>query len=326
MQIRDAVLAALAVVPLSGCSSIWNCHPDTENFSLDQEVTAEQLDDLVARGFAEQDSWDTLACETVCASVYSNPRGWEGVDVRSCTLTLPDNPDGSGEPGQVVCEGVAIEYYCEGRRPLGHVEGGDERCPDPLGRSLAAMAYLEAASVLAFEQLAAQLQAWHAPPELIARCRAAALDEQAHARWLAALAVQRGASVPTPKLERGDLPADRFTVAMHNAVEGCVHESFSALLAACYSRAADSRVLRRVFARLAVDEARHGQLAWDLHEWLRGQLSADAAAQVDLARTQALAQLHTRARELARLPSELGPPSPEQAEALAQAFVEQLAA
>jgi hypothetical protein len=323
MQIRDAVLAALAVVPLSGCSSIWNCHPDREEFSLDQALTAAELDELF--GFPKED-WETLTCERICASVYLSERQWEGADVESCTLTLPENPDGSGMPGHLVCEGVGFEYYCEGRRPLGHVEGGDEHCPDPLGRSLAAMAYLEAASVLAFEQLATRLEAWDAPPELIAGCRAAALDEQAHARWLTALAVQRGASVPTPKLERGQVPADRFSVAMHNAVEGCVHESFSALLAACYARAAASQVLRRVFARLASDEARHGQLAWDLHEWLRGQLSAEAAAQVDSARADALAQLPTRARMLARLPIALGPPSPEHAEALAQVFVEELAA
>ncbi|MBK8265229.1 MAG: hypothetical protein IPK80_28350 [Nannocystis sp.] len=85
-----------------------------------------------------------------------------------------------------------IEYYCEGRRPLDHVEAADEGCADPLGRYFAAVAYLEASSVAAFEELAGWLTERGAPLELVRRCEAAAADERLHTRWMTRLAEQHG--------------------------------------------------------------------------------------------------------------------------------------
>jgi rubrerythrin len=184
------------------------------------------------------------------------------------------------------------------------------------------MAYLEAASVLAFEQLAEQLCGFGAPDELIERCRIAANEERAHARWLTMLAERRGASVSV--VEQVSAEAEILDVALHNAVEGCVHETFAALLAACRARRAASPVLRRVFAKIAVDEAGHGQLAWDIHAWLLTRLAPEQAAAVIAAQRLALARLPERARSLASLPVELG--SLADAEALAAALRERLAA
>jgi hypothetical protein len=186
------------------------------------------------------------------------------------------------------------------------------------------MAYLEAASVLAFAQLAAQLSGWGAPRELIERCEAAADDERDHARWLTALAEQHGAIVPAPTLVDGG--HSLFEVACHNAVEGCVHETFAALIAATRARRATSLVLRRTFARIASDETRHGQLAWDLHAWMLGQLEVDEARAVESRQTHALAELPARARALCALPIELGPLAPDDAHELAAALGERLAA
>jgi len=321
MDVRHALLTILSTMPLTGCPSVWNCNPPEERFELDEPVTAAQLDEVVEFYTAYQ-SWDDLDCATICGHIYEQERMWQASSVDSCELTLPENPDGSGEPGHIACKGGGIQYYCEGRRPLGHVEGGDEACSDPLGRTLAAMAYLEAASVIAFEQLAEQLSGFAAPVELIDRCRVAADQERAHARWLTTLAAQHGAAVP--ELDRVPAAEQLFDVALHNAVEGCVHETFAALLAACRARRATSPVLRRVFARIAADEADHGQLAWDLHAWLRARLAPEQAAAVDAAQELALARLPERARELASLPAELGALT--DAEALALALSEQLAA
>jgi rubrerythrin len=224
----------------------------------------------------------------------------------------------------VSCTGTGYEYFCEGRRPLGHVEGGDEECSDALGRTLAAMAHLEAASVVAFEQLAAQLRGFDAPRELIERCGIAASEERAHARWLTMLAVRRGAVVP--EVTQTSATSSLLDVALHNAVEGCVHETFAALLAAHRERRASSPTLRRVFAKLAIDEAGHAQLAWDIHAWLQTQLAPAQAQAVVEAQQQALARLPERARELASLPAELGSLTIAEAEALARALHEQLAA
>jgi hypothetical protein len=184
------------------------------------------------------------------------------------------------------------------------------------------MAYLEAASVLAFEQLANQLSGFAAPNELIERCRVAASDERAHARWLTVLAQRRGACVPM--VAQTPAKSELLDVALHNAVEGCVHETFAALLAACRAQRATSPVLRRVFAKIAADETVHGQLAWDIHAWLQTRLAPEHAAAVTAAQQLALARLPGRARELASQPAELGPLT--DAEALAVALHERLAA
>ena len=91
-------------------------------------------------------------------------------------------------------------------------------------------------------------------------------------------------------------------IARHNAVEGCVHEAFAALVAALIARRGTAPVLRRIYARIAADEARHGQLAWDLHDWLMPRLSARQRALVHDEQREALATLPTRVEWLARLP------------------------
>lgn len=323
MDVRLALLTILATVPLTGCPSVWGCDPDHEQFQLDDaEVTAAQLDELVgAYGVV---SWDQLQCESVCSDAYRRQREWQTGTIDSCALTLPENEDGSGEPGRVSCAGTGYEYICEGRRPLGHVEAGDEACSDALGRTLAAMAYLEAASVIAFEQLAAQLRGFAAPCELIERCMIAASEERAHARWLTMLATRRKAVVP--EVTQTQATSSLLDVALHNAVEGCVHETFAALLAAHRERRASSPTLRRVFAKIAVDEAGHAQLAWDIHAWMQTQLAPAQAQAVVEAQQQAFARLPERARELASLPAELGSLTIAEAEALALALHETLAA
>ena len=88
--------------------------------------------------------------------------------------------------------------------------------------------------------------------------------------------------------------------AEHNAREGCVYETFAALLAHVRARHAPDPRLRRVFARVAADEVHHAQLSWDLDAWFRTQLDANATACVETARGEALASLATRARALAQ--------------------------
>lgn len=321
MDVRLILTAILTTV--SGCPTSWCCPSDNEPFRLDEPVTAADLDAMVG-GRNIRKTWDDLDCKTVCWELYKKRRGWIA-EVDSCEMTWPEeNLDGSGKPGHVNCEGHGYERFCEGRRPLGHVEHGDADCHDPLGRTLAAMAYLEAASIFAFEQLAAQLRGWDAPVELIARCRAAADDERGHARALTYLAESRGAVVPIAA--HVETAPGLLDVAVHNAVEGCVHETFAALLAAVRARLATSTMLRRVFANIAVDEAGHGQLAWDIHAWLQTRLDANEQATVAAAQSLALTRLPERARQLASLPAELGPLASSDAEALARALVERLAA
>lgn len=316
----------VSLLGVSGCPSTLGCDPPSEPFDLDEPVTAAEIDELIEAGYYGQTDWASVECETVCSRTYTDVRGWEASGIDSCTLELPENPDGSGAAGRVTCSGTGYEYLCEGRRPLGHVEAGAEVRGDGLGRTLAAMAHLERASVVAFEQLAAWLAGRGAPVELVERCREAADDERHHARWLTRLAEERGAGVPAIATnETGE--ASVLDVALHNAVEGCVHESFAALMAAVRSTSAADPRLRRVFAKIAADETRHGQLAWDLDAWLHERLEPAELQLVELRRREALERLPARARALqSSMPASLGRLDGDRAERLASCFAARLAA
>lgn len=110
-------------------------------------------------------------------------------------------------------------------------------------------------------------------------------------------------------------------MAMHNAVEGCVSEAFAAVIAAHQAEHASEASWRAIFARIAADELRHGQLAWDLHALFMTGLDGRDQARVRRAQAEALAALTTTARANASASvAELGWPSPARAEAMARAF------
>jgi hypothetical protein len=54
-------------------------------------------------------------------------------------------------------------------------------------------------------------------------------------------------------------------IALENAREGCVGETWAALVAHVQGRCAATARARQQFRRIAEDETRHAELAWDLH-------------------------------------------------------------
>lgn len=296
------IAATLAGASASaGCriSSVSGCDPPEEDFKRNVDLTDAQVAALLTE--FEQTDPAALQCDDVCQSIYSadnklntEPQGFE---VKTCKLEIRERSDAPDKViGSLACEGHALAYYCEGRRPLGHVER------PPAGTDLPAFlahcATLEAASVLAFDQLADRLAAWSAPALLVARCRRAAADEAVHAHLLTALAHRRGATVEPP-IQR-ELPVDLAAAALDNAVEGCVHEAWSALTCAVTARDSHDPELRAIYTRLAADEAGHAQLAWDLHTWFLAQLSADQRASVTAAQHAAITGLPRLADAQAR--------------------------
>lgn len=307
MRMQALILATLAA---AGCShsSIEGCDPGDEDFTVAAASLREQdVQDLIVNGGLGDRG--EITCESACHFAYARDRGWEATDYTSCELDL--DPEPGAKPGTAVgtvtCAGHGIEYYCEGRRPIGHVEPAVDDVADPLAAHLARAAHLEAASVIAFTQLAARLARWGAPAALIDRCRRAAADERRHAALLGALVERAGARVP-PALSRAD-DVSLVDAALDNAVEGCVHEAWSALRAAWVARHADDPELRGIYTEIAADEAGHAQLAWDLHTWFLGQVDTAARARVVAARRAAI----TRLPQLARghtLPRAFGSPDP----------------
>lgn len=303
-------LAVLGVLPLAGCTA--PCGGDHENFELH---TGLSVDD-VARLLEDYSvaALDELTCEEVCDYAVAM-QGRYVAELADCTVTT------EGEGAHVDCSG-ASGYYCEGRRPLGHVEP-ELRAPDPVAATLAAWAHLEAAAVVAFHQLVERLVALGAPADLIARCRTAQRDELRHARILGAFAERAGAAVPPVVVEEG--PDSLLDLALHNAGEA-VLETFAALVNRWQGANLADAGLRLAMASIARDELEHAELAWDLHGWLRERLSAGEQAQLDAHVDEMLAGLPDRAaRTAAAAPAGLHP-GIDEARALAEGLASRLAA
>lgn len=320
LPLAEIVVATL-VLAASGCCS----NVEEEPWSADAvgELEGADMDAIRSEHTTPEDR-----CAAACVEVMqaTDGRYISMGDVTMCEAFRIEPVDGEPEDPwdpsyssvAIMCtaEGTYIPF-CTGRRPLGHREAAIAVAS--AGEWFAIHAHLEAAAVAAFDELAAWLEDRGAPPELIARCRAARADEVDHAARMAKQARRRGASVP--KLEATLAPDDLLSVALHNAVEGCVSEAFAAVVARHQAEHADDRELRELFTILAEDELRHGQLAWDLHAWLLDQLTPAQRGRVLTAQAEALAALPRQARAGAEAtPTSLGWPDPERAEALAERF------
>jgi hypothetical protein len=175
-----------------------------------------------------------------------------------------------------------------GRRPAGFADAAHDVGGTAVGRWLAATARLEGASVPAFAQLARELRAHGAPEALVRRARRARADEVRHFRIMRALARRHGADAAWPSVR---LPAVRplAEIAEENAAEGCVRETFGAMVALWQAQHAGDRRIRTASARIAEDELSHAQLAWDVDAWARARLGDGAA--LDHARREAARDL-----------------------------------
>jgi len=207
-----------------------------------------------------------------------------------------------------------------GRRPAGYIASiGD--APSAVAEYLATLAHLEAASIGAFRTLAAELDALGAPRALVRRARAAAIDEIRHARVVHRLATRHGAR-RIGRVRRRASPARRplDAVALENVVEGCVRETFAALLAAWQAPRAGA--FAATFAQIARDETRHASLAWDVAAWCHAQADEATRARLDAARAEAAAALREEidVETPAELVSGLGLPTRTEALALFDAL------
>jgi hypothetical protein len=332
-------LIALSVVPvgLTGCAESGGGCDDSESkkFSYeDDEILAHYV--LNTGDYQAGHSVEDIACEQVCYNV-AQYLGWAGqsVSTSSCEMTLDatyfsdlssDTADTGLDAtvvGSITCAGTVTNKVCLGRRPLGHIEARLEG--GGLGRYLACAAHLEAASVHAFAELSEQLERWGAPAALIARCRRAMGDEIRHARDVGKLAMALGYT-PAAAL-REATEGDLLSVAIHNATEGCVSETWAALEAHMIAGKTPYPAFREVFAQIAQDETRHAQLSWDLHAWLCAQLGPAERAQVLDAQRQAIAALaSTGVEHLNSLPAEFGLDGLTGASELVERFTQGLAA
>jgi hypothetical protein len=213
-------------------------------------------------------------CQQLCSSL--------GPDYFECSYTTTP----SGAPA-VSCASYTIPCHT-GRRPAGIAS--EIRVAPGLADYFVAAAQLEAVSVEAFRVLRDELHALGAPRRLQRRALASAGDEVRHARVMSALARRHG-GVPAPvRVERRPLrPLEE--VALENAVEGCVRETYGALVATWQASVAPDRRVRAAMARIARDETRHAELAWDVMRWAETRLSPASRRRVTRAMAREVAAI-----------------------------------
>ncbi len=149
-----------------------------------------------------------------------------------------------------------------------------------------------------------------APRDLRERALRAARDERQHAHAMTDLARERGAVVPRVRAARRRARS-LFDVALENATEGCVRESYGALFAVWQAEHAFDPRVRVEMQNIARDEAEHAELASDVHEWARKRLAPHERASLDRAMDDAWLDLEREvelSRPSAPLTRELGVP------------------
>jgi hypothetical protein len=187
-------------------------------------------------------------------------------------------------------------FVCIGRRPEG-LEPTPTQDRATLGEWLADITRLEAAAVHAFSELGTALEAHGAPPDLLARVAEARQDEVRHTRDMGGLALHFGGRPVAPRVHATP-PPSLEALARANAVEGCVRETFGALVGLWQATAAEDPAIRATMARICADEARHATLSWAIAAWAEARLTPDARARVEAARAEALAELQAGVQEV----------------------------
>jgi hypothetical protein len=289
-SIFRSILAALPALSLSACAcgesrvvvaiSQSQIPPNASSSPSSRELTAEECRSLC--GGSGRDCRIVEICTGTTAAACVNAVGFTQPDAGALEAGAPTRGWG------VEC---TVSHQCiGGRRPEGfEIDPCEERS---VGAYLARQAALEAASMPAFEQLARRLAALDAPPQLVERSLDAVVDEFAHSVAMKSLAARERAEVPSYS-QRPHAEQSLEELATDNAVEGCVRETFAALLAVHQSEHGTDPSIREAFASIAADETQHAELSRDVHRWAIAQLGHDARARVEAAMRAAIDELRS---------------------------------
>lgn len=224
------------------------------------------------------------SCTPSAFAARPQDRAWQVVGVldgRDCApITEFRVRDLVGTDGSVTFEASQLwstSGACIGRRPPGLRPVAADACT--LGEHLARHAELEHASVAAFDQIHAELTALGAPDDLLTEVRRAARDERRHARQVGRLARRYGAE-PRPSVVDPTPLRTAEALALDNVTEGCVGETWGALVGLWQAERATDPAVAREMRRIAEDEVRHAALSWRIHGWLLPRLPAEARRRV----------------------------------------------
>jgi hypothetical protein len=139
-----------------------------------------------------------------------------------------------------------------------------------IARSWTEQALMEHASVAAFARFSLQLLSLGAPPGLLLGAAQAMQDEVQHAQACFALARRYSDAELGPgclPIENALEHQDLRSVVLGTIIEGCIGETVAALEAAEALAHCEDGAACAVLARIAAEETRHAQLAWQFVAW-----------------------------------------------------------
>ncbi len=242
------------------------------------------------------------ACDAYCQSIGNTGGGF------SCSLpqsyfdayqSAQGDGGGGGDAGAdggPVCPAwngdvvIGCGYNCTGRRTEGVMEVAG--CAgESVGAMLAGRATLEAVSIHAFATLERELAAHGAPAALLRDARRARRDEVRHTAMMTRLARRFGGEPRAFVAPPAAAVRSLLAIALENAVEGCVRETYGAVVGLVEARASRDAGVRRAMRSIAADECRHAELAWAVAAWVMPRLTPDERATVDRAMHEAVRDL-----------------------------------
>ncbi|MBX3156499.1 MAG: hypothetical protein KF773_10905 [Deltaproteobacteria bacterium] len=275
----------LAGLPAAGCTSLYSSDcVERHDESIEIPEPAEPSMQLKIESCRR----DVDACTDLCLSAMQ--KAGLGGSYVACEVTFRDKKTVVDLVYDVTTGGPNCPV--DGRRPAGLAALRGTSADSEAGAWLAHAAWLEAASVHAFVHLANELAGHGAPDTLVRAALAAAADEVRHTELMTRLALRHGGRPVPPEVA---LPPVRglADIAIENAAEGCVRETWGAIVALWQSHTALDPVARATFAAIARDELRHAQLAWAVDAWCAPRLDDADRARVVAAREHAMRELMT---------------------------------
>ena len=222
--------------------------------------------------------------EVVATSVEG---GCGSVEVRRRHLLFVSTDGVIREIGAEILSEEDMRNCVIGRRPRGLQMFESVSAGTALGDHLAEMAYLESSAVSEFARLAEELRAYGAPASLVSGARRAMDDEVRHAHDVGALARRFGGAPITAIVDECPRRSLR-ELAIDNATEGCVRETFGALVGTYQALAAADPEVRALMQQIAQDETFHAELSWAIHRWLMAELPEPHRAEVRAAQRAAV--------------------------------------
>lgn len=320
--LRNAVLAAIPLSAQSGCMTAAEPVKPEKPIKVDDPCrTGEATKKSGSEAFKQQISLvkqpiSAEQCIELCKDAFEKYRiggqtdfaSLETIKASDCSTktqpftTSPFRAPASSTPSTLVScqvEYTAIHspYTCPkavpGRMPNGLITDNEQAANQTsIARYLANMATMETAAITAFEYLVRELTAYGAPESLIAHAKQAVSEEKRHAEMAGLLAKAHGAKASPVQVEDFMLRS-LYEIALENAVQGCVNETFAAACGLWQSEHATMPAFKQVIAHITDEEMGHAALSWDIHEWLMPQLTDSQQLRINKAQAEAIEAIVT---------------------------------